>query len=256
MATFPKISIITPSLNSSRYLEDAIRSVLLQNYTDFEHIVVDGGSQDSTLAILRKYPHLVWISEPDKGQSDAMNKGFAMSSGRIIVYLNADDVFEPDAFRAVLPCFEQGEKFVVGIVRVLMANGQYYLNAGKATFEEMLKWWESDAFCYNSLGYFYRRDVQEQIGFNVDNHQTMDVEFLLNVSRKFRLTRINRILGTFRYFPDTKTFRRRDIVCQVRDLAYLDDYLQFCSEGYAERYLTEKRIHVERMMQGRQGAAP
>jgi len=96
-----KISVITPSLNSGEHIERAIQSVLAQNYDNFEHIiVVDGLSTDNTLDILKKYPHLTWVSEKDSGQSNAMNKGFAMSSGEIIVYLNADDYFLPEAFRS------------------------------------------------------------------------------------------------------------------------------------------------------------
>ena len=81
-----KISVITPSLNSGAYIEEAIQSVLAQQYPNFEHIIVDGGSADETLEILRRYQHLKWISEPDRGQSHAMNKGFRMSSGDIIGY--------------------------------------------------------------------------------------------------------------------------------------------------------------------------
>ena len=113
-----KISVITPSFNSGEYLEDAIQSVLIQQYPSFEHIVVDGGSTDGTMDILRKYNHITWISEPDKGQSDAMNKGFKMSTGDIIVYLNADDYFLPGAFNRVIPYFDAGAEFVVGNIRV------------------------------------------------------------------------------------------------------------------------------------------
>jgi glycosyltransferase involved in cell wall biosynthesis len=96
-----KISIITPSFNSVNYIERAIKSVLSQDYDNWEHIIVDGGSMDGTLEILKKYPHLVWVSEPDRGQSDAMNKGFQMSTGEIIGYLNADDWYKEDALQYV-----------------------------------------------------------------------------------------------------------------------------------------------------------
>jgi glycosyltransferase involved in cell wall biosynthesis len=89
----PLISVITPVLDGERFIEDAIRSVLRQEYKRFEHVVVDGGSTDGTVEILKRYPHLRWVSEPDRGQSDAMNKGFDLSSGEVVVYLNADDYF-------------------------------------------------------------------------------------------------------------------------------------------------------------------
>ncbi len=97
-----KISVITPSYNSANTIETAIKSVLAQDYKNYEHIVVDGASTDGTLDILKRHPHLTWISEPDRGQVHAMNKGFAMATGDIIVNLNADDQFLQGAFSAVL----------------------------------------------------------------------------------------------------------------------------------------------------------
>ena len=102
------ISVLTPSYNSSTTLERCIASVLDQNVNDFEHIVVDGGSSDDTLRILKKYEHVKWISEPDRGQSDAMNKAFSMSSGDIIVFLNADDILYPCTLEA---CKKRSDRF-------------------------------------------------------------------------------------------------------------------------------------------------
>jgi glycosyltransferase involved in cell wall biosynthesis len=93
----PLVSIITPSWNSAQFLDETIRSVLQQDYPCIEHIVVDGGSTDGTVDILGRYSSVTWISEPDKGQSDALNKGFAMAQGDIIGWLNADDTYEPGA---------------------------------------------------------------------------------------------------------------------------------------------------------------
>ena len=130
----PKISVITPSYNARRFIEDAIRSVIGQGYPNFEHIVVDGGSSDGTVDILLKYPHVKWVSEPDRGQSDAMNKGFAMSSGDIIVYLNADDYFEPGAFRTASDYLgaRKGCYFLVGKCRVLSEDGSCFINDPRA----------------------------------------------------------------------------------------------------------------------------
>lgn len=88
-----KISVITPSFNSSKYIERAIESVLQQNYENCEHIIVDGGSTDQTLNILKRYQHLKWISEPDKGIYDAMNKGIKLAEGEWIFFLGSDDTF-------------------------------------------------------------------------------------------------------------------------------------------------------------------
>jgi hypothetical protein len=106
-AEWPRISIVTPSLNQGRFLEHAIRSVLLQGYANLEYLVIDGGSMDDSLAILRKYePFLDYFaSEPDQGQADALNKGFKRASGSILAFINSDDFYLPGAFAQVASAF-------------------------------------------------------------------------------------------------------------------------------------------------------
>jgi len=100
---WPRISIVTPSLNQGHFIEETIRSVLLQGYPNLEYIVVDGGSTDNSVDIIKKYePWLTyWVSEPDKGQSHAINKGFKRTSGEIMAWLNSDDIYTPGALHAV-----------------------------------------------------------------------------------------------------------------------------------------------------------
>src|SRR5215472_14462605 len=207
MLGLPLISIITPCLDAASFIEDAIRSVLTQEYPSFEQVVIDGGSRDSTLDILRRYPHLRWLSEADRGQSDAMNKGFAVAKGEIIVYLNADDNFEPNAFNAVAAAFERGADLVMGRVQVLRSDGTGFVNDPKTELADMLRWWMLDAFCYNSGGYFFRRWVLESVGtFAVEDHYHMDFEFLIEARRRCSFTRIPDLLVNFRLTPGTKTF--------------------------------------------------
>ena len=177
-----------------------------QSYPYFEHIVVDGGSTDGTVDILKRYPHLTWISEPDTGQSNAMNKGFDMATGDVISYLNADDYFLPVAFASVLPAFSAGAEFVVGDVLVKMDEG-YFVNSPRLRFQEMIRHWEPNAFPNNPVGYFYHRKIQEQVPFNEDNHLMMDVEFLLESSLLTDFVKVDDVLGVYRAFGDTKTLQ-------------------------------------------------
>ena len=201
-----KISVITPSFNTGDAIEQAILSVKEQDYTNFEHLIIDGGSTDNTLEILKRYPHLKWISEPDKGQSDAMNKGFQRATGDIVVYLNADDYFLPGAFSAVIPAFETGAQMVMGRVRVIQENDNTdWINDPRADFNSILRHWEKDAFCVNPVGYFYRKEVQQTIPFNLANDDKMDLEFLLDVAAKYEIVKINETLGVFNYAVKCKT---------------------------------------------------
>ncbi len=248
-----KISVITPSYNSDRYLEDAVLSVLSQDYANFEHIIVDGGSEDNTLEILNKYSHLKWISEPDKGQSDAMNKGFMMSTGDIIVYLNADDYFLPNAFHRVIPYFLNGAKFVVGTVRVTLENGSSWLNNPKVSHLNMLRHWESNAFCVNPVGYFYLREVQQNSnGFSLDNHLAMDLEFLLECSSKYEFTKMQDLepLGVFRYYSNTKTAKSLgsdDNPYTFEKFNFIDKFLADKSEIFRSKYTRKRKKAYKRL---------
>ena len=96
---WPLVSVVTPSLNQAGFLEEAILSVAHQDYPAAEHIVIDGGSTDGTVELLHRSPQVVWASEPDRGQSAAVNKGLSRAKGEIIGWLNSDDLYEPNAFR-------------------------------------------------------------------------------------------------------------------------------------------------------------
>ncbi|MCM1532984.1 MAG: glycosyltransferase, partial [Ruminococcus flavefaciens] len=100
------MSVVTVSYNQGHYIKDNIESVLNQDYPNFEHIIIDACSTDNTLDILKSYPHLNWTSEPDRGQSDGLNKGFKKATGDIIFWINSDDMIAPGAFKAVNEFFE------------------------------------------------------------------------------------------------------------------------------------------------------
>ncbi len=105
---WPLVSIVTPSYNHGLYIEATIQSVLQQDYPNLEYIVIDGGSQDDTVEILKRYgDRLCWISEPDHGQADAINKGFRMARGEILAWLNSDDTYLPGAVRQAVEYFQK-----------------------------------------------------------------------------------------------------------------------------------------------------
>lgn len=204
-----KISVITPSLNSGDRIERAIQSVLLQDYTNWEHIIVDGGSTDNTFDMIDKYPHIEWIIDRDNGQPDAMNKGFRFSTGDLIVYLNADDYFHEGAFSAVITAFKDDTVMLMGNIFVKVENNNtVWINNPRTDLESMIRHWEGNAFCVNPVGYFYRRELQEDIPFNNNNDDKMDLEFLLEVASRYKINKIDTVLGTMSYNKDSKTFKR------------------------------------------------
>ena len=107
--TYPKISIVTPSFNQGKYIEQTIQSVLDQDYPNLEYIIIDGGSTDETVEIIKKYEHKIhyWVSEPDKGQTDGINKGFAKCTGEIFNWINSDDYYEPGTFYKLAKLFTE-----------------------------------------------------------------------------------------------------------------------------------------------------
>jgi glycosyltransferase involved in cell wall biosynthesis len=264
-----KISIITPSFNCVAHIEHAILNVLSQGYEPFEHIVVDGGSTDGTCEVLSRYPHLKWISEPDRGQTHAMNKGLKMATGDVIVFLNGDDYFLPDAFNAVIPCFEQGAKVVVGKIRVEKEIGASFINDPKTTLHEMLRHWEMNAFPYNPVGYFCRKEIYNLTGGFNENNYMQDLEFLLSVTKLVPLTKIDQVLGVYRDYEDTITQKSQTdrTYWTKKHFSFLNKFLDDLpgdlrkkyesdrSTGYRQQrsYQYEKRLHfLEREYQNKQ----
>lgn len=132
---WPKISIVTPSYNQGEFIEETIRSVLLQNYPNLEYLVIDGGSTDKTLDILKKYaPWLYyWVSEKDQGQADAINKGFDKASGQILAYLNSDDLYLPGTLHTVATHFLDGNcsrLLLSGALEVFSGRKSMYAKPG------------------------------------------------------------------------------------------------------------------------------
>lgn len=182
----PKISIITPSYNQGQYIEETIRSVLLQNYPNLEYIIIDGGSTDNTIDIIKKYePYLTyWVSEPDRGQTHAINKGLAKATGDIIAYLNSDDYYLPNTFFKVVESFRSFPDVDLFHGRCRYVNetgekiGEQFASVSK--FEEIIDlwgvWWQKQQFVQPEV--FWTKRITEKIGlFNEDLYFVMDYEY-------------------------------------------------------------------------------
>lgn len=203
-----KISIITPTLNHANFIEETIRSVLDQHYSNFEHIIIDGGSKDGTLDILKKYKHLIWISEKDNGQSNAINKGFQMASGEIVAWLNSDDYYEKNTFNIVSEyfCSNLNCMILYGNITYVDTKGKYLrsLTGDDISFTSLLKY--PDLVRQPST--FWRKIVVDEIGGLDEKLQlVMDLDFFLRIGRRYKLEYINRNLSYFRVYSEGKTLK-------------------------------------------------
>jgi glycosyltransferase involved in cell wall biosynthesis len=209
----PKISIISPSYNQGKYIEEAILSVLNQHYANFEHIIIDGGSTDSTLNIIKKYPHVRWVSEKDSGQSDALNKGFQLATGEILGWLNTDDLYLPGAFYSVLTTIvRKNVDAVYGNYSFIDSNGKIT----KQIITQNSKKWMSLYYCFiPSTTFFFKRTIlDEGVGVDKNFHIAMDKEFFAHLYYKgYTIEKINSFVAYFRWHDrnkslDTKENRR------------------------------------------------
>jgi glycosyltransferase involved in cell wall biosynthesis len=201
----PLVSIVTPSLNQGRFIEQAIRSVLDQDYEPIEHIVVDGGSADETLAVIRRHPHLRWLSEPDDGQADAINKGFGMARGEIFGWLNADDLYLPGAVSAAVAVLrETGCGLVHGGWRKIDESGATIRDVAVVPFDYRLQLEVRNGVA--QPGAFFTREAFESVGgLDASYSYAMDYELWLRLAERFEVRQVDAILAAHRFHPDSKT---------------------------------------------------
>jgi glycosyltransferase involved in cell wall biosynthesis len=194
-----RISIITPSYNQGQFIEDAIRSVLIQNYPDFEHIVVDKCSTDDTLSIVKKYPHIRWISEPDRGQSHALNKGFRMATGDVMAWLNCDDFYLPGAFHAAAAMLSYpAVDGVYSDLRFCDINGNIVKHYRSHRPDRFLSLFH--AFISSECFFFKRHIIENQIMVSEDLHYCMDQDFTANILYKhYNLHYLRTCFAVFRW---------------------------------------------------------
>jgi glycosyltransferase involved in cell wall biosynthesis len=203
--TEPLVSIVTPSLNQGAYIEEAIASVADQDYPNVEHVVVDACSTDDTREILERHPELRWISEPDDGQADAVNKGFRMARGEIFGWLNADDLYLPGAIStAVAVLQETGCGLVHGGWRQIDEHGQTIRDVAPVPFD-----YSRQLEIENRVaqpGAFFTREAFESVGgLDPSYRYAMDYELWLKLGKRFEVRHVDAVLGAYRYHPTSKT---------------------------------------------------
>lgn len=199
LALPPTISVVTPSLNQAAYIESCILSVRNQLTRYDEHIVVDGGSTDGTIDVLKRHEHVKWVSEPDRGQADALNKAIRMASGDLVGWLNADDAYLDGALETVRRFFTENPDVALtyGYVYVVDSCGRPIRKRFSPDFNFGLL--VRNGACYAQPTFFFQRSLFDELGY-LDPHQrwAMDYDLILRVGERFPIRKIAKCLGMFR----------------------------------------------------------
>jgi glycosyltransferase involved in cell wall biosynthesis len=175
-SNLPQISVVTPSYNQSQFIEESIRSVLLQGYPNLEYIIIDGGSTDNSVEVIKKYEKFLayWVSEKDEGQANALNKGFRKVTGQLIGWQNSDDYYYPDSFRqAAQAATSESADIFYGSVNVSDEVGHVLRTVSATEFklEEMFPWFK----IFNE-SMFFRHKVLEENFINENYQHYLDYE--------------------------------------------------------------------------------
>jgi glycosyltransferase involved in cell wall biosynthesis len=208
MENLPLVSVITPSFNQGRFIEDTIQSVLGQDYPHIEYLVIDGGSTDETLDVLRKYENkLSWVSEPDRGQTDAINKGFRKARGEIICWLNSDDTYEPGAISKAVQFFCDNPE-----VSMIYGDGNEIDEAGnflhrfhatqKFDLWALIHVWD---YILQPTTFFKKGAVKALSYLNEEHHWTMDWDLWIRIGSQYRVEYVGYVFANSRIYADTKT---------------------------------------------------
>jgi glycosyltransferase involved in cell wall biosynthesis len=237
---WPKISIITPSFNQGNFIEETIRSIVMQGYPDLEYIVMDGGSRDNTVDVLKKYDHSItkWVSEPDKGQTHAINKGIKYATGEIIAYLNSDDLYLPESLKiaALYLTSHPDVSMVYGNILQIDKKG------------DVIEREETDDFDYDRLlswiiyvpqpATFIRGTIVHEIGlFDENLNLGMDQDYWVRIGLDHTIHHIREYLACARMYPEIKS--KSQYLEYIHEHTYILDKL-FSDETASKKILLKK----------------
>jgi hypothetical protein len=238
--TLPRIALVTPVFNSARYIEQTIRSVLAQNYPNLEYFIIDGGSTDGTLNIIRQYEKEIsgWISEPDRGMYDAINKGFARTSGEIMGWISATDLLHPGGLAVVGSVFRDLPQ-----IDWITGRPTGFSEDGMTVTTLDVPRWSRSRFLAGANRYiqqestFWRRSLWEKAGSHVDasHRSASDFELWLRFFHHAQLYPVDALIGGFRAHPDSDS------------ISAMDNYSRICEEHLAHDIASLQRTSAAKL---------
>jgi glycosyltransferase involved in cell wall biosynthesis len=203
------ISIVTPSLDQGRYLREAMESVKAQTYSPIEHIVVDGGSTDGTLEILAGRDDVRWVSEPDRGQSHALNKGFALAQGEVFGWLNADDAYMPHAVAEAVAAIDGVGLVYADVTRVNDDGVDPRRIRSRPSWDLWTELNDGNGV-YSPAVFFTRAAFEAAGGLDESLHLAMDYDLWLRIGKRFGARHVDAVWAIQRIHDDAKTIRHYD----------------------------------------------
>lgn len=207
---WPRVSIVTPSYNQGQFIEETIRSVLLQGYPNLEYIIIDGGSTDGSVEIIRKYADWLthWVSEPDQGQSDALQKGFAHATGEILAYLNSDDVYLPNAIEIAVSALQANPDLAVvhGDSRFIDSTGRE-VGRKRGLDGDFFRFFLKQINPISQPSAFFRKTAFDAVdGIDSSLHMAMDYDLWCRIGlRDLQIRHASSDLSLFRIHRESKT---------------------------------------------------
>ena len=255
----PRITIVTPSYNQGSSIEQTIKSIIMQNYPNLEYIIIDGGSTDGTVDIIRKYQLYLtyWVTEKDNGQSHAINKGWRRATGELVTWLNSDDYLEDGALQRVAQVYKDHQNEFIGLIygraKVISAEGETLATIGEP-FDLN--------FCIKNLvdpmpqpSTFIVKGALDEVGFLDENlHYALDLDLFLRLSLVFNPVFVNEVWSVVRYTSETKTSQNprgflQDHIIMLEKLdsnsKYGEQIHPLKSAAYTSNYLRSARINLE-----------
>lgn len=241
---WPRLSIVTPSYNQAQFIEETIRSVLLQGYPDIEYVIVDGGSTDGSVDIIRKYEPWItyWVSESDAGQADAINKGFAKATGVIYSWLNSDDSFLPQALQKVADAYQRNSDaggWFGGCRRVDAVGNLLFVHwPNDVGVEDLANWhenWVQQPACFFSRRFW-------EAGGTLDNdlYCAIDFDLWLRLAKDWSIEKIDQELAIARSHPGAKTSAQRSLM-------FAETYYVQVRHGFHRQAISDMAIREKKM---------
>jgi glycosyltransferase involved in cell wall biosynthesis len=214
--TVPRISIITPSFNQGRYLEEMIDSVAAQQWPDLEFIIIDGGSTDGTVEIIRNHEHRFtwWVSEPDRGQADALNKGLRRATGDIVTMFNTDDVYADGIFVAVADAWRRNRRaiYAAPVSNFYSRGREMLIRPHGLTLENVVQYWKRQSV-WHDPGVFWSRAVIDTIGeLDESLTYTFDFDYLARALQHFPVEYVDHVAAGFRLHQESKTISQIELM--------------------------------------------